>query len=77
MYACLVFSLVTVPAVPLSCRLFLRALFFYWLVLFRLLSCMAHLASDISDFVAEQRANAVAPYDRLVTPREEVYPIMK
>lgn len=30
---------------------------------------------DISDFVREQRANAVAPYDRLVTPREEVYPV--
>jgi hypothetical protein len=29
----------------------------------------------ISDFVAEQRANASAPYDRLVTPREEVYPV--
>jgi hypothetical protein len=26
------------------------------------------------DFVAEQRANAMAPYERLVTPREEVYP---
>jgi hypothetical protein len=30
---------------------------------------------DISDFVAEQRANAAAPYDRLITPEEEVYPI--
>ncbi len=30
---------------------------------------------DISDFVREQRANAVAPYDRLVTPREDVYPV--
>ena len=30
---------------------------------------------DISDYVSEQRANAVAPYDRLVTPREEVYPV--
>jgi hypothetical protein len=29
---------------------------------------------DISDFVAEQRANAAAPYERLLTPREEVYP---
>lgn len=29
---------------------------------------------DISNFVREQRANAVAPYDRLVTPREEVHP---
>ena len=30
---------------------------------------------DISEFVAEQRANARPPYDRLVTPREEVFPI--
>jgi hypothetical protein len=30
---------------------------------------------DISDFVREQRANAKAPYDRLVTPREDVYPV--
>ena len=30
---------------------------------------------DISDFVAEQRANATAPYERLVTPREDVYPV--
>jgi hypothetical protein len=30
---------------------------------------------DISAFVREQRANAKAPYDRLVTPREEVYPV--
>ena len=30
---------------------------------------------DISDFVAEQRENARAPYDRLVTPREDVYPV--
>ena len=30
---------------------------------------------DISDFVREQRANATAPYDRLVTPREDVYPV--
>jgi hypothetical protein len=30
---------------------------------------------DVSDFVAEQRANAAAPYGRLVTPREEVYPV--
>jgi hypothetical protein len=28
---------------------------------------------DISGFVREQRANAKAPYDRLVTPREEPY----
>jgi hypothetical protein len=30
---------------------------------------------DISAFVREQMANAQAPYDRLVTPREEVYPV--
>ncbi len=30
---------------------------------------------DISEFVTEQRANAKAPYDRLVTPREDVYPV--
>jgi hypothetical protein len=30
---------------------------------------------DISDFVAEQRANAVAPHHRLITPSEEVYPV--
>ena len=30
---------------------------------------------DISDFVHEQRANAVAPYDRLLTPKEDVYPV--
>jgi hypothetical protein len=30
---------------------------------------------DISEFVAEQRANALAPSERLVTPREEVYPV--
>jgi hypothetical protein len=30
---------------------------------------------DISGFVAEQRANAIAPYDRLITPKEEVYPV--
>ena len=30
---------------------------------------------DISAFVAEQRAHAMAPYERLVTPREEVYPV--
>jgi len=30
---------------------------------------------DVSDFVAEQRANAKAPFDRLVTPREEGYPV--
>ncbi len=30
---------------------------------------------DISDFVREQRANAVAPYERLVTPREDAYPV--
>ena len=27
---------------------------------------------DISDLVREQKANSVAPYDRLVTPRDEV-----
>jgi hypothetical protein len=30
---------------------------------------------DISDFVREEKKNAKAPYDRLVTPREDVYPI--
>jgi hypothetical protein len=30
---------------------------------------------DLSDFVTEQRANATAPHDRLVIPREEVYPV--
>ena len=30
---------------------------------------------DISDFVAEQRANATAPYERLLTPGENVYPV--
>ena len=30
---------------------------------------------DITGFVRGQRANAVAPYDRLVTPREDVYPV--
>jgi hypothetical protein len=30
---------------------------------------------DISEFVTEQRANAVAPYDHLITPKEEVYPV--
>jgi hypothetical protein len=30
---------------------------------------------DISDFVREQKANATAPYDRLVAPREDVYPV--
>jgi hypothetical protein len=30
---------------------------------------------DVSDFVAEQRENATAPYERLVTPREDVYPV--
>lgn len=28
---------------------------------------------DVSDFVAEQRANATAQFDRLVTPQEDVY----
>jgi hypothetical protein len=31
---------------------------------------------DISDFVAEQRMNAAAPYERLSTPREDVYPVI-
>jgi hypothetical protein len=30
---------------------------------------------DISAFVRERRANSAAPYDRLVTPKEEVYPV--
>jgi hypothetical protein len=30
---------------------------------------------DISDFVRRQRENAKAPYDRLVTPREDTYPV--
>jgi hypothetical protein len=30
---------------------------------------------DISQFVQEQRAHAAAPFERLVTPREEVYPV--
>jgi hypothetical protein len=30
---------------------------------------------DISEFVSGQRGNAKAPYDRLVTPREDVYPV--
>jgi hypothetical protein len=30
---------------------------------------------DISEFVAEQRANAAAPYERLVTPSEDIYPV--
>ena len=30
---------------------------------------------DISDFVHEQKERAKAPYDRLVTPREDVYPV--
>jgi hypothetical protein len=30
---------------------------------------------DISEFVAEQRANAIAPHDHLITPKEEVYPV--
>jgi hypothetical protein len=31
---------------------------------------------DISEFVREQKENAVAPYDRLVMPREHVYPVV-
>lgn len=30
---------------------------------------------DVSEFVAEQRNSATAPYDRLVTPTECVYPV--
>ena len=30
---------------------------------------------DLSTFVAEQRSNARAPYEELVTPREDVYPV--
>jgi hypothetical protein len=30
---------------------------------------------DISHFVREQKGSAVAPYERLVTPREDVYPM--
>ena len=30
---------------------------------------------DVSEFVREQREHARSPYDRLVTPREEVYPV--
>lgn len=30
---------------------------------------------DISGFVAEQRGNAKAPYERLVTPSEDVFPV--
>jgi hypothetical protein len=31
---------------------------------------------DISEFVAEQRQHAKSsPYDQLITPREEVYPV--
>ena len=30
---------------------------------------------DISEFVAEQRAKATSPYERLVTPGEDVYPV--
>jgi hypothetical protein len=30
---------------------------------------------DISDVVREQKANALAPYERLVTPREDIYPV--
>jgi hypothetical protein len=30
---------------------------------------------DISEFVRAQRASAVSPFDRLITPREEVYPV--
>ena len=30
---------------------------------------------DISDFVHEHHTNAVAPYERLIRPREDVYPV--
>ena len=30
---------------------------------------------DVSEFVREQSQHARSPYDRLVTPREEVYPV--
>lgn len=30
---------------------------------------------DISEFVAEQRARAIIPFDRLVAPQEDVYPV--
>jgi hypothetical protein len=30
---------------------------------------------DVSELVREQRANAVAPFERLVTPREEEYSV--
>lgn len=30
---------------------------------------------DISDFVREQSANTVVPYERLVTPKEDIYPV--
>jgi hypothetical protein len=30
---------------------------------------------DISEFVADQRTNVRSPYERLITPREEVYPV--
>ncbi len=30
---------------------------------------------DISEFVNEQRTNAIKPFERLITPSEEVYPV--
>jgi Domain of unknown function (DUF4291) len=30
---------------------------------------------DISDFVREQKASVEAPYERLVTPKEDIYPV--
>ncbi len=30
---------------------------------------------DLTEFVAEQRAKALAPFDRLLTPSENVYPV--
>jgi hypothetical protein len=30
---------------------------------------------DVSEFVREQRHHARSPFDRLITPREEIYPV--
>ena len=30
---------------------------------------------DVSDFVRRQREHATSPFNRLITPREEVYPV--
>jgi hypothetical protein len=32
---------------------------------------------DVSEFVAEQRVNAASPFERLTTPREEIYPVTR